>query len=253
VSTVIIEMTPEEVDAPAGTVRGRGTEAVTLREAHIERAVGIVAGTDDDANNLSIIMTARMLMPNLFMVARQNQRENDALFEAANLDLVMQRSRAIARRVLSLVSTPLLVPFLRHLRHESNDWAAQLIARMRPLIHDEAPEVWTVDVTAAGATALQAALADGQKVSCAQLLSDPRERDQRLPALALLIQRGEEELLLPTAETLLQAGDRVLLAGRRGTSRTLDLTLFNVSALRYVLSGATGPQGALWRWLRREA
>lgn len=253
VSTVIIEMTPEEVDAPAGTVRGRGTEAVTLREARIDRAVGIVAGTDDDANNLSIIVTARMLKPGLFMVARQNQRENDALFEAANLDLVMQRSRAIARRILSLVSTPLLVPFLRHLRHENNDWAAQLIARLQPLINDQAPELWTVDVTPAGATALHAALSEGQTVAVAQLLCDPRDRDEQLPALALLIKRGDEELLLPTAEMLLQAGDRLLLAGRRGTSSTLDLTLFNASALRYVLSGATGPNGALWRWLRREA
>jgi len=253
VPIVIIEATPERVDAPQGTVRGRGTEAVTLREAHIERAVGLVAGTDDDANNLSIIVTARMLKPGLFMVARQNQRENDALFEAAGLDLVMQRSRAIARRILSLVSTPLLIHFLRHLRHESNDWAAQLVGRLQPLIQDEAPEVWTVDVTGRGASALHAALSRGEQVSCAQLLSDPRDREERLPAMALLIKRGEEELLLPTADSQIQAGDRVLLAGRRGVSQTLDLTLFNPNVLRYVMTGATGPSGALWRWLHREA
>jgi voltage-gated potassium channel len=253
VSMVIIEATPERVDAPEGTVRGRGTEAVTLREAHIERAVGIVAGTDDDANNLSMIVTARMLKPGLFMVARQNQRENEALFEAAGLDLVMQRSRAIARRILSLVSTPLLIHFLRHLRHESNDWAAQLIGRLQPLINDQAPEVWTVDVTLGGASALHAALSEGQSVSCGQLLSDPRDRDERLRALILLIRRGEEELLLPAADAQIEAGDRLLFAGRRGAARTLDLTLFNAHALRYVLSGASGPNGALWRWLRGEA
>lgn len=253
VSTVIIEATPERVDAPEGTVRGRGTEAVTLREAHIERAVGIVAGTDDDANNLSIIITARMLKSGLFMVARQNQRENDALFEAAGLDLVMQRSRAIARRILSLVSTPLLIHFLRHLRHEDNDWAAQLIGRLQPLINDKAPEVWTVDVTRSGATALHAALSDSRPVSCGQLLCDPRNREERLPALVLLIRRKEEELLLPAADAPIFAGDRLLLAGRRGTARTLDLTLFNENALGYVLTGATGPNGALWRWLGREA
>ena len=253
VSAVIIEATPERVDAPEGTVRGRGTEAVTLREAHIERAVGIVAGTDDDANNLSIIVTARMLKSGLFMVARQNQRENDALFEAAGLDLVMQRSRAIARRILSLVSTPLLINFLRHLRHEDNDWSAQLIGRLQPLIQDEAPEVWTVDVTRSGATGLHAAISEGQPVSCGQLLSDPRDREERLPALVLLIRRGDEELLLPAADTPIRAGDRVLLAGRRGSAHTLELTLFNPNTLRYVLTGATGPNGALWRWLSREA
>jgi len=253
ISTVIVEATPERVNAPEGTVRGRGTEAVTLREAHIERAVGIVAGTDDDANNLSIIVTARMLKSGLFMVARQNQRENDALFEAAGLDLVMQRSRAIARRILSLVSTPLLIHFLRHLRHESNDWAAQLIGRLRPLIGDEAPEVWTVDITPAGARALHEALSDGQTMSCGELLSDPRQRQDMLPALVLMIRRGQEEILLPVADAPIQANDRLLLAGRREISRILDMTLFHADALTYVLTGKTGPHGALWRWLSREA
>jgi len=48
VETVIIEKELEMTKAPKGAIHGRGTEAVTLREAHIEKAVGIVAGTDDD-------------------------------------------------------------------------------------------------------------------------------------------------------------------------------------------------------------
>ena len=96
-------------------------------------------------------------------------------------------------------------------------------------------------------------LSEGQAVSCGQLLSDPRDREERLPALVLLIRRGAEELLLPAADTPIREGDRVLLAGRRGCARTLELTLFNPNTLRYVLTGATGPNGALWRWLSREA
>ena len=59
VSTVVIEPFPDAAGAPEGTVIGRGTEAVTLREAGIYEAAGVIAGTDDDANNLSIVMTAR--------------------------------------------------------------------------------------------------------------------------------------------------------------------------------------------------
>jgi hypothetical protein len=36
----------------------------------------IVAGTDDDVNNLSIVMTARQLQPDLLVVLRQNLQAN---------------------------------------------------------------------------------------------------------------------------------------------------------------------------------
>src|SRR5688572_21260413 len=62
-------------------VRGLGTESAPLREAGVERSVGIVAGTDDDISNLSIAVTARELNPKLFTILRQNLQANRALFE----------------------------------------------------------------------------------------------------------------------------------------------------------------------------
>jgi len=89
IETVVIEMTPEKTGKPSGLcIKGRGTEAVTLREAGVETAVGLVAGTDDDVNNLSIIMTARELNPDLFVIARQNRQENQALFDAVVIGFV---------------------------------------------------------------------------------------------------------------------------------------------------------------------
>jgi voltage-gated potassium channel Kch len=53
----IIEPDPVEV-GELRCVHGAGTEAHTLIEAGVRDAVGIVAGTDDGINNLSIAMTA---------------------------------------------------------------------------------------------------------------------------------------------------------------------------------------------------
>ncbi|WP_419641902.1 NAD-binding protein, partial [Thiolapillus sp.] len=62
ISITVMEAMPEKTGEPKqGVVRGRGTEEDTLTEADIEHAVGIVAGTDNDANNLSIVMTARAM------------------------------------------------------------------------------------------------------------------------------------------------------------------------------------------------
>jgi len=249
VETVIIEKEPEMTKAPKGTIHGRGTEAVTLREAHIDKAVGIVAGTDDDANNLSIIVTARSLNPNLFQVARQNARENDAIFEAARLDLVMQRSRIISNHILSRISTPLLTQFLREARHQSNEWVSELVDRVWRLASNRTPDLWTVELTPDGAPAVHAAIAGNREVRLGPLQKDAREREQRLNCLALLLQRGEELRLLPDDNLVLARGDRILMCGRPGVVNQMHWALVNANALRYLQTGEWRAEGTLWRWL----
>ncbi len=68
--TIIDPNAPDDPAIPS--VRGLGTEAEPLTAAGIETAVGIVAGTDDDVNNLSIVVTARELNPHLYTIVRQN-------------------------------------------------------------------------------------------------------------------------------------------------------------------------------------
>ncbi len=248
VETVIIENEPEMTRAPTDVIRGRGTEAVTLREARIEKAVGIVAGTDDDTNNLSIIVTARSLNPDLFQVARQNARENDAIFEAARLDLVMQRSRIISNRILALISTPLLTEFLRAARHQDNEWVGQLVDRLWRLASNRTPDLWTVALTPDDAPAVHAALADGREVRLGSLQNDPRGREQRLNCLALLLQRGAEMQLLPGDDLALAAGDRILMCGRPGVVDRMQWALVNAGALRYLQTGEWRAEGTVWRW-----
>ena len=249
--TVIVEKEPVKTGAPTGAIIGRGTEAVTLRAAHIEQAVGIVAGTDDDANNLSVIMTARELNPNLFLVARQNDSENDALFRAARLDLVMQRARTISRRILALVMAPQLADFLRLARHQKPAWAQDLIGDLRLILGGLSPDHWSVSVTEEQAPAVHAWLQEGNTLPLSLLMRDPRDRERQLHAMALLLRRGKEETLRPGEETEIQPGDKILFCGRLGVAAYQYRTLNEERIVRYLVSGETRPQGALWRWFAR--
>jgi voltage-gated potassium channel len=249
VSTVIIESDPKKTRAPKDVIVGRGTEAVTLREAHIEKAVGIVAGTDVDANNLSIIVTARELNPRLFLVARQNDSENDAIFQAARLDLVMQRARAISRRILSLITVPLLTDFLRLARHQKQDWAQSLIECMRLELGGVAPDLWTVAITEELAPAAREWVQAGKALPLSFLVRDPHERERRLNVVPLLLKRGKDHELLPSESTELMSGDQVLFCGQAGMARRQQRALHDARAIHYLLSGETQPEGAVWRWL----
>lgn len=121
IQTVIVEFDTVGTAAPEGAIAGRGTEAITLHEAGIEQAVGIIAGTDDDANNLSIIMTALDMNKNLYTVARQNLNTNDGIFHAARINLVMQSGKIIGRRIIDLLTNPLLTDFLRMAQTQNED------------------------------------------------------------------------------------------------------------------------------------
>lgn len=253
VAVTVVEAKPDMTQAPAGTVIGSGAESRTLLEAGIHDAVGIVAGTDHDANNLSIIMTARELNPRLFMVGRQNYHRNNTVFQAAKLDLTMTRGSVIANKVFALLTTPLLADFLRLARQQGNDWANQLVSRIGGITGDEAPQTWVLEISPAQAPALYLAIADGLAPTVGDLHRDPRNREYMLSCMVLLIKREADEILLPDDDAPLQRHDRILLCGRHGASLQMEWTARNHNVLRYVHSGEEHPSGALWRWFTRKS
>ncbi|WP_273703371.1 potassium channel protein, partial [Candidatus Accumulibacter vicinus] len=117
---------------PAGVrhVVGQGTEAAPLRQAGVETAVGIVAASDNDTNNLSIAMTAKEVNPDLFVVLRQNRVANQILFDAYDADFTMVPSRIVARECLALITSPLLARFLKLARAWPESRAADLASRL---------------------------------------------------------------------------------------------------------------------------
>jgi voltage-gated potassium channel Kch len=250
VKTIIIEVDPEGTGCSDFCVVGRGTEAETLSAAGIEQAVGIVAGTDDDANNLSIVLTAAHINPDLFMVARQNKCDNDVIFQAALLDLVMQRSEIIARDILALLTTPLLDQFLRLILVESNEWANEQVSRLSAVTGDIVPDVWSFHVNEVDAPALVEALADGRQVTLGDVQRDPRERDQALACLPLLLlRRNREALLFPADEVAFELGDEILFSGRGWVMERMKWSLQNRNALRYVQTGEERANSYVWQWL----
>ncbi len=252
VATVVIEAHPERTGAPDDRyISGRGTEAITLQEARIENAVGLVAGTSDDTDNLSIVMTALELNSDLFVVLRQNLIENQALIDAVHTDMVMHPSRIIANRIRVLLGTPLLHEFIQLAKFNDDAWACELISRILALINVKVPEVWEVELTTDATRAVCNAISSGRRVTVGQVMTDPRERTRTLPCIALLLMQGGSRKLLPAPETPVENGDRMLFCGRYSARINMEWILQNEHALSYVLTGETRPQGLVWRFFER--
>lgn len=233
-------------------IRGTGTEAQPLRAAGADRAVGIVAGTDDDVDNLSIAVTAREINPRLFVILRQNLQANRALFDAFGADMIMVPSQLIGFRCLALLTTPMLDRFLALVREQTDAWAETVYQRLRALVGEGTPRLWTVTLTAAEAPAVHAQLGRATRVLPLEILSrDPGDRATLLECMPLMLLSAGREALLPTPDTALTAGDRVLFAGRSRARRAQTTLLRNAKVLDYVRSGRELPGGWVWEWLRR--
>jgi len=249
IPVTFIEVDPSQRGAPVGTILGVGTEEETLRKADIESATGIVAGTPDDADNLSIIITARNIKPDIITVARQNLSANKPMFRAAHVNLIMEPVRIIADEIFIRISTPLLMDFLELLKKEEDLWARELLLRISAVVEDHPLEAWAYTVNQKDCPAIHDSLANDKVVKLGNLCRDPRKREDELRAFPLLLKRGEESMLLPDPNMELRENDEILVCGQHAAQLFMNWVTYDYNVLRYIRTGVEAPGGMLWQWI----
>jgi len=252
VELVVVDDDPPEHNGLPDQIHGIGTEARTLRQAGVEGAVGIVAGTGNDADNLSIMMTARELNPRLLTVVRQNLHANRLVFQNSRADFIMEPGRIIANRIMAQIKTPLLPVFIARMMHRYDDvWAHTLLNRMSSVVGHQELDSWAYTIGDQDTPALITAMSEGRPVKLSAFLKDPRDRMKTLKAFPLLIRRGDELMMLPGELTVLQPDDEVLFCGLSRSAGRMDWTVTNYNVLHYVLTGTDDSNNLLARWLKR--
>jgi voltage-gated potassium channel len=249
-------------------ITGTGTDAKTLSAAGIETAAGIIAGSDNDSNNLSIIMTARQLNEKVFVIGRQNVRSNRLLYSKINehyetatnrnreeistiAHMMMQPSEIIARKIRAILIAPLLIDFFEHAPLEDPQWANITISRLSAVLRESSPYLWTVNINKESAPAIAHALGYGRKIQLKHVMQNPVKTAYALPCIALLIKRGDNVQLLPEETTELKAFDQLLFCGLRKVRYTMSLTLSDLSTLNYIMTYKNEPQSYIWKKLTR--
>ncbi|HEY8607940.1 MAG TPA: NAD-binding protein [Noviherbaspirillum sp.] len=248
---IVLTVIDPGIDGPDNgrLVRGLASEAATLERAGVKDAAGIVAGSNNDIDNLSIAMMAKRLNPDVFIVLRQNQAASDLLFDTFRADFSMVHTRVVAQECISILTTPLLARFLAAVRHEDESWCRALARRLEDLCRGLVPEVWGVHLDARNAPAAHEALRDGTRLRLRDLMDDTDNRGVMLPAIVLLVERQGRLLLLPDDNCVLQAGDSLLLAGQHDARARVDVALQNMNALEFLLTGHSRHGGWLWQKL----
>jgi voltage-gated potassium channel len=239
---------PEDDDV----LLGDGSDPRVLARVGLDRAVGFVAGTDNDTTNLSLVAAARRANPTLFIAARQNRPTSAPLFTAMEIDALLVPTETIAREVYAQLSTPLLWRFLREMPAMGDAWAGALVDRLCRLCGTHLQALWKIRLGAREAPALMGWLASG-RARLGDLLRNPEDRDEPLHAVALLVRRGADVTLAPDGDFLLALHDELLLVGWPAARRALDTTMVVDAVHEYVVTGRRVPSSWVWRTLTRAA
>ena len=247
---VIIDPDGEEGGGAERFIHGRANRN-TLKEAGIEHAAGIVAGTDRDTDNLSILMSAQALNPNVFAIVRQNYHENQLVFDAARAGLILQTSLTTARRILKLLISPQIQMLIDHLWEQGEQKADDLIQRLRTAIGEHIPHLWRINLCKEEAAAPIDFFDAERSLTLGDLIRDPHDLNASLDCVPLAIQRKAERIMLPVNDQPVYRGDEILFCGTERSEMLLTATLNNPYTLYYLVTGMEAPRGYFFRWLAR--
>ena len=186
------EVTLRLEDEQIPYVLGAATEDENLLAAGIERARGLVATVSSDANNVYIVLTAKGIRPDLFVIARATEPGSERKLKRAGADKVVSPYFIGARRIAQTVIRPTVADFVELTFHGS-DMALQM------------------DELKVEPTAELAGLA----------LKDSGIR-QKLDIIILSIKKADGQMLFnPNADALIEVGDTLIVLGRRDATDKL--------------------------------
>jgi voltage-gated potassium channel len=197
---VIVENDSEKLakysDAGWLTLVGDATQEKILRDAHIERARGLVAATTTDATNMYIVLTGRSLNSNLRIIARASEEQAEKHLVSVGADTVISPYTFAGHRIAQSFLRPHVLDFL------------DIATAREGKLGLEIEEVHVVDgSTFAGKT-----------------IESSRIR-QEMGVIVLAIKRaGTGMRFNPAPEDRIEAGDYLIAMGEPASLRRLEET-----------------------------
>jgi voltage-gated potassium channel len=173
-------------------VMGSAGNDQVLHDAGIEQAAGLVAAVDSDAANLLVVLSARALNPELYIVARANFEDTESKMLQAGANRVISPYSLGGRRIAQMLIRPDVVDFLD------------------VVMHDESLELFLEDlIVGQGCTLDQCSIGEARirKETGANILG---------------LKRKEGGIVIsPEASTVLYAGDVLVALGTRQQLKAL--------------------------------
>ena len=216
-------------------IRANPDDKDVLLDAGIEDAVGLIVGTKNDIANLSIMITAKKLNPDIYLIARENTMQEVSIFQAARIDWVFMIEKILINKTSLALSKPLKYRFLKLILKKDEAWAETLVKLLRRSIGVN-PIITALRINEEESYAIYNELLVGHEIRVDVLLHSLSNWKKNNSIVPLLIQRKNEEILLPRNRKL-QIGDNILFACDEKAKDEIELIASNIYELYYALYG----------------
>lgn len=204
---VVIDENPEALqrvqDRDYLYVEGNATSDEILKKAGIERAKGLVAASDSDPDNVLTTLSARMLNPTIFIVARASSADVFEKLHKAGANRVVSPYLSTGQKMAAMLLKPLVHEYL-----DSMAYGTDIEIRLEEL---ELPG----DAEIVGQTIKDSAI---RKRTGTTILAIKKENGQALtnPGVSTILEAGDHLILVGTTDQLEQAS-RLLLPRNRSS------------------------------------
>jgi voltage-gated potassium channel len=188
------EKSAADLDPKWLVLTGDAASEKTLRDAGVDRAIGLVAATTTDATNIYIVLTARSLNPRLKIIARASEEPAEKHLRTAGADVVISPYAAAGHRIAQSFLRPNVLDFL--------------------------------DITTAGSGTLEMIIEEirvGEGSALAQTTVGGSGIHHQFGIMILAIRRAAGETRFnPTAQEPIRAGDYLIAMGELAQLATLE-------------------------------
>lgn len=215
---------------------GDADDRELLEEIGIKDAVAIIAATNDDTTNLSILATARKLNPNIITMVRENDLADDFLFKSAKVNHIFTPSKILVNKITNALMNPLCDEFLKSIIKENNEWATKLVTRLIKEINEN-PLVMAIEINFENTPEIYKYLNEKNVLNLKILSTSLHNNSQNNNIVPLLLQRENDIMLLPSWEIEIKIGDKILLACDEHAKNDIEYICQNTYEFYYALTG----------------
>lgn len=186
---VVIESDLDHVEQCAeegyAVIRGDATDSEVLKGAGIEKAVGLVSALRSDADNLYVILSARVIRPDILLVARADQPGAEDKLELVGADRVISPHHIAGKRMANLMVRPGACEFLD------------------VVVSGNLPEYELIELSIRKSSPLRGKTIKGSRL-----------RQETGVTILSIRKKGQETFnLSPSTDTMIEEGDVLLLIG----------------------------------------
>ena len=177
-------------------IAGEATIEENLLTAGINRASNLIATLGSDADNVFLVLLAKGLNPELYVVARASQNASKKPLDTAGADVVVSPFDIGARRMAHAILRPNVIRFLEF------------------AFADESTDIHIEEIP----------VAESSKLVNVTLMESGIRQSYNLIILSIIKKDGEM-LFNPSADTTIGAGEKVIAVGSINSLRRLEETL----------------------------